>query len=140
MQCDQLRRREFITLVGGAVLARPLAVRAQQTKVWRVGWIWIGRSAGISPELAGFRQGLKDFGYVEGQNIIVEYRYAEGRTDRIAGLVAELVQMQPDVLVGLGNPVITGLKNATTAIPIVFMTGDRLPLAMLPAWHDRAAT
>ncbi|SEE89166.1 putative ABC transport system substrate-binding protein [Rhizobiales bacterium GAS191] len=119
-----MRRRGFITLVGGTAAAWPLLARAQQTKVWRVGWIWIGRSAGISPELAGFRQGLKDFGYVEGQNIIVEYRYAEGRRDRIADLVAELVQMRPDVLVGLGNPVITGLKNATTAIPIVFMTGD----------------
>src|SRR5262249_50698122 len=85
---------------------------------------WVGRSAGISPQLAGFHQGLKDFGYIEGQNVIVEYRFAEGRRDRIADLVAELVQMRPDVLVGLGNPVITALKNATIAIPIVFMTGD----------------
>jgi putative ABC transport system substrate-binding protein len=119
-----LRRREFITLLGGTA-AWPLAARAQQpVKVWRVGWIWIGRSMGISPELEGFRQGLNDFGYVEGKNIIVEYRFAEGRTDRIADLVAELMQIGPDVLVGLGNPVITALKNATTTIPIVFMTGD----------------
>ena len=119
-----LRRREFITLLGGTA-AWPLAARAQQpVKVWRVGWIWIGRSVGISPELAGFRQGLQDFGYVEGKNIIVEYRFAEGRTDRITDLVAELMQIGPDVLVGLGNPVITALKNATTTIPIVFMTGD----------------
>jgi putative tryptophan/tyrosine transport system substrate-binding protein len=61
---------------------------------------------------------------VEGKNIIVEYRFAEGRSDRIADLVAELMQIGPDVLVGLGNPVITALKNATTRIPIVFMTGD----------------
>jgi putative tryptophan/tyrosine transport system substrate-binding protein len=124
MQLDQIKRREFITLLGGAAAVWPLATRAQQAKVWRVGWIWIGRSAGISPELAGFRQGLRDFDYVEGKNIIVEYRFAEGRSDRIADLVAELMQIGPDVLVGLGNPVITALKNATTTIPIVFMTGD----------------
>jgi putative tryptophan/tyrosine transport system substrate-binding protein len=117
-------RRELLAALGGAA-AWPLAARAQQAeRVRRIGWLWIGRSAGISPELAGFRQGLKDFGYIEGQNVIVEYRFAEGRRDRIADLVAELVQMRPDVLVGLGNPVITALKNATTAIPIVFMTGD----------------
>jgi putative tryptophan/tyrosine transport system substrate-binding protein len=120
-----MKRREFIMLLGGAVASWPLAARAQQpAKIWRVGWIWIGRSAGISPELAGFRQGLRDFDYVEGKNIIVEYRFAEGRRDRITDLVAELMQIGPDVLVGLGNPVITALKNATTTIPIVFMTGD----------------
>jgi putative ABC transport system substrate-binding protein len=120
-----MKRRDFITLLGGGAAAWPLATRAQQmAKAWRVGWIWIGRSAGISPELAGFRQGLRDFDYVEGKNIIVEYRFAEGRRDRIPDLVAELMQIGPDVLVGLGNPVITALKNATTTIPIVFMTGD----------------
>jgi putative tryptophan/tyrosine transport system substrate-binding protein len=119
-----IARRKFLAMLGGAAVSWPLAARAQQAKVWRVGWIWIGRSAGISPELAGFRQGLRDFDYVEGKNIIVEYRFAEGRSDRIADLVAELMQIGPDVLVGLGNPVITALKNATTTIPIVFMTGD----------------
>jgi putative ABC transport system substrate-binding protein len=117
-------RREFITFLGGAA-AWPIVARTQQpAKVWRVGWVWIGHSAGNSPELAGFRQGLKDFDYVEGKNIIVEYRFAEGRRDRIADLVTDLMQIGPDVLVGLGNPVITALKNATTTIPIVFMTGD----------------
>jgi len=121
---SHIGRRDFLATLSGAVAAWPLAARSQQAKVWRVGWIWIGRSAGISPELAGFRQGLRDFDYVEGKNIIVEYRFAEGRSDRIADLVAELMQIGPDVLVGLGNPVITALKNATTTIPIVFMTGD----------------
>ena len=105
-------RRELLAALGGAAAGWPLAASAQQAeRVWRIGWIWIGRSAGISPELAGFRQGLKDFGYIEGQNVIVEYRFAEGRRDRIADLVSELVQMRPDVLVGLGNPVITALKE-----------------------------
>jgi putative ABC transport system substrate-binding protein len=119
----QMKRREFIGVLGGAAVW-PLVAHAQQTKLRRVGWIWIGRSAGIAPELAGFRQGLKDLGYVEGENISVAYRFAEGRRDRIGDLVAELVQMRPDVLVGLGNPVITSLKNATATIPIVFMAGD----------------
>src|SRR5262249_5868603 len=118
-----MRRRAFIALLGGAA-AWPLAARAQQAKVWRGGWLWVGRSAGNSPEPGGFCQGLRDFDYVEGKNIIVEYRFAEGRRDRIADLVAELMQIGPDVLVGLGNPVITALKNATTTVPIVFMTGD----------------
>ena len=121
---SHIERRKFIATLGCAAASWPLAARSQQAKVWRVGWIWIGRSAGISPELAGFRQGLRDFDYVEGKNIIVEYRFAEGRSDRIADLVAELIQIGPDVLVGLGNPVITALKNATTTIPIVFITGD----------------
>jgi putative ABC transport system substrate-binding protein len=122
-----MRRRELITLLGGAAAAWPFVARAQQpAKVWRVGWIWIGRSGSSPepPELAGFRQGLKDFDYVEGKNIIVEYRFAEGRRDGIADLVTQLVQLGPDVLVGLGDPVVIALKNATTTIPIVFLTGD----------------
>jgi hypothetical protein len=90
-----MRRREFIRLLGVAAAAWPLAARAQHAKVWRVGWIWIGRSAGISPEVEGFRQGLKDFGYVEGDSISVEYRFAEGRRDRITDLIAELLGNDP---------------------------------------------
>jgi putative ABC transport system substrate-binding protein len=119
-----MRRRSFLGVLGSTA-TWPLAAQAQQReRMRRIGWIWIGHSAASSPELAGFRQGLKDFDYVEGKNIIVEYRFAEGRRDRIADLVTDLMQIGPDVLVGLGNPVITALKNATTTIPIVFMTGD----------------
>ena len=109
----------------GAAVSTITANAQQPAKVWRVGWIWIGR-AGSSAELAGFRQGLKDFGYVEGKNIIVEYRFAEGRRDGIADLVNQLMQTGPDVLVGMGDPVVIALKNATTTIPIVFLTGDPL--------------
>src|SRR5262249_16059475 len=122
---DRVKRREFVSLLGGAAAAWPLAARAQQmAKVWRVGGVWVGRLAGIFPGLAGFCQGLRGFYYVEGKKIIVEYRLCVGPRDRIPDLVAELMQIGPDVLVGLGNPVITALKNATTTIPIVFMTGD----------------
>jgi putative ABC transport system substrate-binding protein len=120
-----MRRRDLIILFGGTALTWPLAGRAQQpAKVWRVGWIWAGRSAGNPTEAAGFRQGLKELGYIEGQNIIVDYRFGEGRTDRIADLTAELVQLRPDVLVALGDLTVRAVKSATTTIPVVSMTGD----------------
>jgi putative ABC transport system substrate-binding protein len=120
-----MRRRDLIILFGDTALAWPLAGRAQQpAKVWRVGWIWAGRSAGNPTEAAGFRQGLKELGYIEGQNIIVDYRFGEGRTDRIADLTAELVQLRPDVLVALGDLTVRAVKSATTTIPVVSMTGD----------------
>src|SRR5712675_1710562 len=98
-----MKRREFITLVGGAA-AWPVVARAQQPK--RVVWTWVGRPGVNPPEVAGFRQGLKDFGYVEGQNILVEYRYSEGRSERVAEIVAEAMRMRPDVICVLGAPIV----------------------------------
>src|SRR6476660_5492124 len=100
-------RRHLLALCGAAFLASgawSLDARAQQpAKVPRVGWIWAGRSAGNPTEAAGFRQGLKELGYIEGQNIVVEYRFGEDRHVRVAGLAAELVQLRPDVLVVVGD-------------------------------------
>jgi len=125
------RRRDLLALCAAAFLASGAAgawsldARAQKpTKVPRVGWIWAGRSAGNPTEVAGFRQGLKEFGYIEGQNIVVEYRFGEGRDDRVADLAAELVQLRPDVLVALGDFPVRALKTVTTTIPVVLMTGD----------------
>jgi putative ABC transport system substrate-binding protein len=122
-----MRRREFAT-VGVAVaglLSFPKRSRAQQrSKLPRIGWIWHGRSAGPPEELTGFRQGLQEFGYVDGQNVIVDYRFAEGQSDRIVGLAAELVQLRPDVLVVLGLLVMDAIKDATGNTPIVLLTGD----------------
>jgi putative tryptophan/tyrosine transport system substrate-binding protein len=124
----QPRRRELLVLSAAAFLASgawPLAAPAQQpAKVPRVGWIWAGRSAGNPVEAAGFRQGLKELGYIEGQNIVVEYRFGEGRTAPIADLVAELLQFRPDVLVALGDLTVGKVKGATATIPVVSMTGD----------------
>jgi putative tryptophan/tyrosine transport system substrate-binding protein len=127
----QRRRRDLLQLCGAALLAAgvtsawPLATSAQQpAKVPRVGWIWVGRSAGNPTEVAGFRQGLKELGYIEGQNIVVDYRFGEGRDDRMADLAAELVQLRPDVLVALGDFPVRALKRVTTTIPVVLMTGD----------------
>ena len=119
-----MRRRDFILLLAGAMTAAR-ALRAQQkAKVPRVGWIWAGRSAGNPIEAAGFRQGLKELGFVEGQDIIVDYRFGEGRTDPIAELVAELVTLRPNVLVALGDMTVGKVKGVTATIPVVSMTGD----------------
>ena len=121
-----MRRREFTPLLCSAATAWPFAASAQQpAKVWRIGWIWPGgRATGNSTEVAGFRQGLKELGYIEGQNIIVEYRFGEGQRDRTRDFVAELVRLQPDVLVALGDITVRTVKSATTTIPVVSMTGD----------------
>ena len=125
------RRRDLFELCAAAVLASgavgawPLAARAEPpAKVPRVGWIWSGPTTGNPAEVAGFRQGLKEFGYVEGQNIIVDYRFSEGRVDRLADLAAELVQLQPDVIVAVGGLPVAAVRNATTVIPVVTMAGD----------------
>ena len=72
----------------------------------------------------GFRQGVKEFGYIDGQNVIVDYRFAEGHYDRIGGLAAELMQLRPDVLVAIGTAVTTAIKDATDRIPVVSLSGD----------------
>jgi putative ABC transport system substrate-binding protein len=119
------RRRDLLELCAGAFLATsawPVAARAQQpAKLWRVGWIWSGRSAGNPPEAAGFRQGMKELGYIEGRNIIVDYRFGEGQIERIPDLVAELLQLRPDVMVALGDRV---ARNVNTTIPVVVMSSD----------------
>jgi putative ABC transport system substrate-binding protein len=119
-----VRRREFITLLGGAAAAWPLAARAQQPVIPVIGFLSI-RSPGTDAQfLISFRQGLSDSGFVEGQNIAVEYRYAEGRIDRLPSLVADLVRRQVAIIVTTGS--VQGAltaKTATTAIPIVFTTG-----------------
>ena len=122
---DGLTRRITIAGLAGLAAARKQS-SAQHTpaKIPRVGWIWAGRSAGNPIEAAGFRKGLKDLGYIEGQNIVVEYRFGEGRTDRIGDLAAELVQLQPDVLVALGDRTVLQVKGVTTNIPVVMLAGD----------------
>jgi len=135
-------RRDLLKLCAAALLASsaatlPPAARAQQpANVLRVGWIWAGRSAGNLTEASGFRQGLKELGYIEGQNISVEYRFGEGRTDRIADPVAELVQLRPDVLVALSHLTAGAVKSATTSIPAVSMSGDPVGAGAGP--HDLA--
>ena len=122
---DGMRRRAIIAGLT-SLLAAPKQSSAQQApaRIPRVGWVWAGRSAGNPTEAEGFRQGLKELGYIEGENVIVDYRFGEGRTAPVADLVAELVALRPDVLVALGDLTVGKVKGATATIPVVSMTGD----------------
>ena len=119
-----MRRREFITLIGGA--AWPLAARAQQTgKVARVGFLGAASATGYANQLAGFRAGLRELGYVEGTNVVIEYRWAQGHYERLPGLVADLVRSNVNVIVTHGTPGALAAKQTTTTVPIVMaIVGD----------------
>ena len=117
-----MRRREFIALVGGAI-ACPMGVRAQQQadKVPRIGFLGLTSPSDRPSLLDAFRQGLRELGWVEGQNIVIDYRYAEGRVDRLPDLAAELVRLKVDLIVSEGTQGVTAARNATETIPIVMI-------------------
>ncbi len=119
-----MRRREFIALVGGAAVAWPLAARAQQPRVPVVGFLNGASPEGYAPMVTAFRQGLKEAGYVEGQNVAIEYRWAEGQYDRLAALAADLVHRNVSAIAATSTPANLVAKAATATIPIVFTTGD----------------
>ncbi len=113
-------RRTFLATVTGGLLAASLVAEAQPAgKVSRIGFLFYG-SPGPSPELDAFRQGLHELGYIEGQNITIEYRFASGRVGRLPELAAELVRLKLDVIVTPGTPASMAAKKATSTIPIVF--------------------
>jgi len=117
-----MRRRKFITLLGGAA-AWPLAARAQQV-LPTIGFLASPLPDAITDRLRGFRQGLKDTGYVEGENVAIVYRFAENQDDRLPALAAELVGRRIAVIAAGGLPATLAAKAATTTIPIVFLVGD----------------
>ncbi len=117
-----MRRRELILLLGGAMAAaRPL--RAQQKSMPVIGYLISGSPGPTAPSLAAFRQGLSATSYVEGQNVAIEYRWAEGRYDRLPALAADLVGRKVDVITTGAIPATRAAKSATSTIPIVFLTG-----------------
>jgi putative ABC transport system substrate-binding protein len=121
-------RREFITLLGGAAVAWPMAARAQQPgKMARIGFLGSATAAGSAESVGALRAGLRDFGRVEGRNIVIEFRWAEGKYDRLSDLVAELIRLNVDVIVTHGTPGTRTAKQATTTIPIVMaISGDAI--------------
>jgi ABC-type uncharacterized transport system substrate-binding protein len=116
-----MRRRRFIMLLGGSAVAWPLAARAQQrAKVFRIGFL--GDSPAVYPHaIEAFRQGLRDLGYVEGRNITIEYRWAEGKPERMRELADELARLEVDVIIVPGSIYTEAAKRATSTIPIVFI-------------------
>jgi putative tryptophan/tyrosine transport system substrate-binding protein len=130
MRFSHVRRRDFITLLGGAVVTWPLTARAQQPKVWRIGMLETISAELNAANLGAFRQGLHALGYVEGQNLVLDYRSADGDAKRFPRLVAELIHLHVDLIVTRGTPAVLAAKNATSTIPVV-MAASGEPLLVV---------
>jgi putative ABC transport system substrate-binding protein len=128
-----MERRTFLGILGSGLLAAPLMAEAQPAgKLYRIGYL-AGGSATANPSFAeAFRQGLRELGWVEGQNIAIEYRFAEGRLDRLPDLAAELVRLKVDIIVATPTPAAVAARNATRTIPIVMRgVGDPVGLGLV---------
>src|SRR5262249_5155233 len=118
----EMKRREFISFIAGIAAAWPLTAHAQKTARPSIGWLASGTSKGFVTFAAAFRQGLNETGYVDGQNVTIENRWAEGQNDQLPALAADLVRRQVTMIAAAGTPSAFAAKAATTIIPIVFST------------------
>src|SRR6266516_3438389 len=127
-----MKRREFITLLGGTAATWPLAAQAQTGTIHRIGFLGSATAAGSAKAVESLRTGLREFGYVEGTNVGIEFRWAEGIYDRLPHLVAELIATNVDVLITHGTPGTRVAKQATTTLPIVMaISGDAIATGLV---------
>ena len=133
-----MKRRDFITLLASAAVMCPFTARAQQTgKVLRIGYLGTSSPSLEGHVLDAFRQKLRELGHVEGENIAIEYRWAEGQDDRLPELANELVRLEPVVIVTTGTPGTLAAKQATSTIPIIFASSGNPVNAGLVASYAR---
>jgi putative ABC transport system substrate-binding protein len=150
-----MRRREFITLLGGAAAAWPLAARAQQAAAEliahpRIAFLGAESASTNQHFFDAFRQGMREHGYIDGRNVTFLERWAEGRSERFPELIGELLSLKPNVILAVSSPAAVAAKNGTTTIPIVFIAADPLgsglvsglarPAGNLTGFHSSSAT
>jgi putative ABC transport system substrate-binding protein len=130
-------RREFLSLLGGGLAALPLPARAQQAAMPVIGLLYVRSPEDSAPQLAAFRRGLAENGYVEGQNVAIEYKWGLGHYDRMPAMAAELVRLPVNVILAGAEPSVLGAKAATSNIPIVFVVGtDPRKLGLVASYNS----